>query len=390
MLKVASICHMFPNRINPHIGIFVKERLKHVAQKTELTIIAPIPSFPFSGHTRKYAGLENLERVESFDGLQVHHPRYFMIPKYLKILDGMFYGASLAPFMKSIAGRTNFDILDFHWVYPDAIGGLQWARKLGKKTVVTVRGNEAIYYFEKSPIRNMLQQRLREFDHVISVSGDLKRKIVSEFGVEESRVSVISNGIDTDRFHLMDRDKARLKCALKPGKRYLLTVSRLSSEKGLDNLLQAMRQLQSPGADLVIIGDGPLKGQLLDLATRLNIKDRVHFLGELGHGDLCAWYNAVDAFCLPSLWEGCPNVVIEALACGTPVVATSVGGIPDLVSSSTCGILAPPGDERALSAALDQALQTKWNRHGISELGSSNSWTDVADKVIAVFERILS
>lgn len=390
MLKVASICHMFPNRINPHIGVFVKERLKHVAKKTDMTIIAPVPSFPFSGRTLKYAGLENLEEVESFDGLRVYHPRYFMIPKYLKILDGMFFGASLAHFIKNIASHNTFDILDFHWVYPDAIGGLQWARKLGKKTVITVRGNEAIYYFEKSPIRKLVQQRLCEFDHVISVSRDLKKKIVAEYGVEESRVSVISNGIDTDKFHLIDRDKARRHCALTQGKRYLLTVSRFSQEKGLENLLHAMRQLQSPNTDLVIIGDGPLKSQLLVLATSLDIMDRVHFLGVLGHDDLCAWYNVADVFCLPSLWEGCPNVVIEALACGTPVVATSVGGIPDLIPSPGYGILVPPGDVQALSTALGQALQTDWNRRCISEFGSTSSWADVADRVINVFETVLS
>jgi glycosyltransferase involved in cell wall biosynthesis len=381
---------MFPNSINPHIGVFVKERLKHVSQKTDLTMVAPVQSFPFSDHTAKYAGLSKLQDKEVIDGMTVHHPRYFMIPKYFKILDAMFYGRSLESYMEKMASRENFDIFDFHWVFPDAIGGLLWARKLGKKTVVTVRGNEAIYYFERNRIRKVVQKRLAEFDHVIAVSNDLKSKIVSEFGVHSSRISVIPNGVDTEKFSRMDKCEARRRCGLAEGNRYLLTVSRLSNEKGLENLLRAFGGIRCTDSTLVIIGDGPLEAKLIALSTELGIRKRVKFMGVLGHADICAWYNAADLFCLPSLWEGCPNVVIEALACGTPVVASQVGGIPDLVPSPDYGSLVPPGDVAALTVALEKALDKDWNRQGISQFGSANSWGDVADKVISVFEEVLS
>lgn len=389
-MRVISVSHMFPNSINPHIGVFVKERLKHVSQKTNLTMVAPVQSFPFSDCTDKYAGLSRLQDKEVIDGMTVHHPRYFLIPKYFKILDAMFYGKSLAPYMDNMASQADFDIFDFHWVFPDAIGGLLWARKLGKKTVVTVRGNEAIYYFDRNRIRKVVQKRLSEFDHVIAVSNDLKNKILSEFGVDRSRVTVIPNGVDTEKFRCTDMSEARRHCGLVDDKRYLLTVSRLSNEKGLEHLLRAFRSVRCTGTRLVIIGEGPLKTKLITLAAELGIEGRVHFLGVLGHADICAWYNAADLFCLPSLWEGCPNVVIEALACGTPVVASRVGGIPDLIPCDDYGSLVPPGEVDALTAALDRALETNWNRRNISQFGSANSWADVADKVISVFEGVLS
>ncbi|MCM0083372.1 glycosyltransferase [Geomonas sp. Red32] len=389
-MKVASICHMFPNRVQPHVGVFVKERLKHVAEKTDLTMIAPVPSFPFMERLEKYRGLKGLEEAEMLEGLLVHHPRYFVIPRYLKWMDARFYGYSMASYIERLTRSHDFDIFDFHWVYPDGIGGLAWARRLGKKTVVTVRGNEAIYFFDDCPMRRIVQKHLKEFDHVISVSNDLKNKVVDEYGVDPSRVTVISNGIDCGKFHPLDREGARRACGVGSGEHAVLTVSRLSGEKGLDHLLKAIARLDDASLTLTIAGDGPLRPMLTALAERLGIAGRVRFLGNLDHAGLCSWYNAADIFCLPSLWEGCPNVVIEALACGTPVVASRVGGIPDLVPEPECGVLVTPGDEVALAAGLEEALRTRWNRSAISRHGSSNSWSEVADRVIGVFERVVS
>ncbi len=389
-MKILSVCHMFPNRINPNTGVFVKERLKFVTMKCDLTMLAPVPAFPFMDYTSKYGGLSGLEERERFDGLSVYHPRYFMIPKYFKFLDAFFYGRSIASYIEGMFEHFDYDLLDFHWVYPDAIGGLQWARKLGKKTVVTVRGNEAIYYFGKTLMRRIIQKRLSEFDHVIAVSSDLKNKILSEYGVEESRISVVPNGIDTSKFYRMDRSEALEKCHLDGNKRYILTVSRLSSEKGIEFLLRAFKNTKCSEIELIIIGDGPLKADLVATCVELGIDDRVHFLGTIGHADIRAWYNAVDVFCLPSLWEGCPNVIIEALACGIPVVASQVGGIPDLVPGNDYGILVPPGDANILAGALTNAFDGYWDRKKISEYGSANSWKDVADRVIDIYERVLS
>lgn len=390
-MKILSVCHFFPNRVRPHSGIFVKERLKSVAMRenVNLSVVAPVPSFPSMNLIPKYQGLETLEQRETIDGLEVFHPRYFMIPKFFKSLDAKFFESSFTRFLEENPACSKSDIFDFHWTYPDAIGGLESARKFGKKTVVTVRGNEALYYFDKSKMRKVLQQRLSEFDHVIAVSSDLQRKIMSEYNVQPSKISVIPNGIDSGKFYLIDRDESLRICDRGISRQFILTVSRLSGEKGLEFLLKAFSDLNRPDLDLIIIGDGPLKKQLTAMCQSHNIADRVIFKGEMRHDKLLAWYNAADLFCLPSLREGCPNVVIEALACGTPVVASNVGGIPDLVTSDNCGYLVPPADSEALSKALERALAADWNSKVIASVGSARSWEQVAESVIDVFERIL-
>jgi len=338
----------------------------------------------------RYAGLKQIGEKESFDGLTVFHPRYFMIPKYFKFLDGRFYGNSLEPFIENLFDQIKFDIIDFHWVYPDGIGGLQWARKFGKKTVVTVRGNEAIHFFDKTIIRNMVRKRLSEFDHVIAVSNDLKDKLLRYYGIEQTRVSVIPNGIDKIKFYRMDKIEALKQCGLRQDKKYILSVSRFSKEKGLEHLLLAFKKLKCKETDLIIIGDGPLKSVLVDMCATLGIEDRIQFPGIIGHSDICSWYNAADVFCLPSLWEGCPNVIIESLACSVPVVATNVGGIPDLIPNRDYGILVQPGDSDELAIALRSGLEKCWDKKKIENFGSKYSWEDVADKVINVFKGVLS
>jgi teichuronic acid biosynthesis glycosyltransferase TuaC len=344
---------MFPNSVNRNMGIFVKERLLHVARKVDLTMIAPVPSFPFIESTKKYYGYKKIQLMEECDGLTVFHPRYFMIPKYFKFLDASFYEISLRPFISNAIAETNCDVLDVHWVYPDGFAALEWARRYNKKVVVTVRGNEAIHYYQDTAVRNMIVNKMHLFDHVISVSDDLKNKLVNEYQVSPDKISVIHNGVDKSKFVPMDKAYARSKCGLTDNCKYILSISRLSSEKGLDILLEAMVRLKKANVKLVLVGDGPLYNTLNKYVYNKNLSDRVNFVGSVPHNNLCHWYNAADVFCLPSLWEGCPNVVIEALACGTPVVSSSVGAVPHFVNFCS-GMLVPPGEADSLANALEK------------------------------------
>ncbi|HEC32449.1 MAG TPA: glycosyltransferase family 4 protein, partial [Deltaproteobacteria bacterium] len=359
-MNIISISHMFPNSIQPNNGIFVKERVKYVAKKTNVLMVAPVPFFPFNYLIKKYRRLNNIPRKERFDTLIVHHPRYFCIPGLLKFSDGILYYLSLRKFFEGLLELNDIHILDFHWVYPDAFAGLKWAKKFSKKIVVTIRGNESICYFERSLRKQMLIDTLKSVDHMIAVSNDLKRKVVEEYDVEGTRVSVIPNGIDAGKFFPVDKVEAQKQCGLKPGRKYILALSRLSHEKGLDRLIHAFSKMDKRDTTLLIVGDGPLKNKLQAIVRELGMGKNVFFFGAVPHEETAKWYNAADVFCLPSLWEGCPNVVIESLACGTPVVASNVGGIPDLIPSDSYGFLVPAGDPRSLAKALDVALNREW------------------------------
>ena len=388
-MKVLSISHMFPNNINPNNGIFVKERIKYISKKIELKVVAPLPYFPMNHLLNKYGGTNKVKKKENFDTLSVYHPKYFCIPKFFKFLDGYFYYFSTNDFFYRSIDANNIDLLDFHWVYPDAFAGLKWAKRFNKKIVITIRGNESICYFEKSLRKKMLINTLKSVDHVIAVSTDMKDKVVNEYGIDEAKVTVISNGIDNQKFYVIDKDEARRLCNLELDKKYILSLGRLSHEKGLEYLFKAFSTLNNNDIILVVVGDGPLKGKLKKMAHDLNIADSIRFVGSVSHEDTYKWYNAADVYCLPSLWEGCPNTVIESLACGTPVVTTQVGGIPDLVPTEDYGFLVHAGDEVSLSKALEKALNRDWDRSHIADFGRQNTWDQVADRVIEVFKKVL-
>jgi len=388
-MNVLSVSHMFPNPIHPNNGVFVKERLKYLAQKIDVTVLAPLPYFPLNYLIKKYKGLNKVQQRETFDTLSVYHPKYLCIPRILKFSDGFLYFASLNSFFERICRQESIDIFDFHWVYPDAFAGLRWARKFNKKIVVTIRGNESICYFENSLRKKMLINTLKSVDHIIAVSNDMKKKVVDEYDIKHNKITVIPNGIEPKKFNMIDRKKARKVCNLENDKKYILSLSRLSHEKGLEYLFKAFSSLDAKDTELVVVGDGPLKEKLVIMASDLKIANKVKFIGAVPHQETYLWYNAADVYCLPSLWEGCPNVIIESLACGTPVVSTKVGGIPDLVLSEDYGFLVSPGDEVSLSKALEKALNRDWDRSHIADFGRQNTWDQVADRVIEVFKKVL-
>ncbi len=385
-MKVISVSHLFPNSVFPNYGVFIKERLRALSRLVDLDIVAPIPYFPFIPKYRKFHEVSFEEMLEF---AVVYHPRYILVPKFFKWSDGYLYRWSVAPFFYDDQRRIeNVNILDFHWVYPDAFAGLKWAKKFDKKIIVTIRGNESISYFENSLRKSLVGRTLRKVDYIISVSNDLKQKIIEEYGVNKDKVSVVLNGIQADKFKMIDKKFAIDVCGLEHGKKYILSVSRLSHEKGLKYLLEAFAAMGGHNTVLLIVGDGPLKRELFSMATALQIDNKVRFVGTVPHDQIMFWYNAADVYCLSSLWEGCPNVIIESLACGTPVVATAVGGIPDLVPNDDYGFLVPAKKPSQLAEALDAALMGKWDREKIARYGSRNTWDDVARNIFDIFQSV--
>ena len=387
-MKILIISHLFPNKIRPLYGVFVKERAKYISKKVNVRIVALVPYFPMANLLSRYRNTDRIESREVTDGLSVFHPKYLVIPGLFKFSDGYLYYLSLNSFITDIARDNSADLLDFQWGYPDAFAGVIWARKLNKKIILTVRGNASICFFEKSLRRKMVLNSLRFIDHIVTVSNDLKEKLISSYRISDQKITVIGNGINSREFYKSNKNEARKICGLESEKKYILSLSRLSFEKGIVYLLKAFASIKTDNVILLIGGEGPQKKQLQKITHDLNIHSNVHFIGGIPHAETIHWYNASDVYCLPSLWEGCPNTIIEALACGTPVVSTLVGGIPDLVNSKA-GYLVPPKDSNALAYALESAIKRDWNFSEITAIGQSNSWDHVADRTIEVYRRVL-
>lgn len=388
-MNVLSISHLFPNKVKPNFGIFVKERVLNVSKIIDNIVIAPKPYFPFLYLTNQYRRYDQIGFKEKIDNMTIYHPKFFYLPKILKFIDFYLYYLSLNSIVSRIIKEKDIEMIDCHWGYPDGIASLFWAKKFNLKIILTVRGNESLCFFERSIRKKICEKKLSQFDHIISVSNELKMKMINHYGIPEHKITVISNGININNFYRIEKKQAQQYCKLDSNKKYILCLSRLSHEKGIDSLLLAFSKMKSTDVVLLIVGDGPMKLKLKNLSNSLGINDRVRFVGTILNTEVYKWYNASDVYCLPSLWEGCPNTIIESLACGIPVVASNVGGIPDLIPSSDYGFLVEPKDTIALSYYLDKALEVKWDHEKIVKFGTRSTWDNVSEKVISVYEKVM-
>ncbi|NQT51562.1 glycosyltransferase, partial [bacterium] len=274
--------------------------------------------------------------------------------------------------------------------YPDGFGAVRLAQKLGKPVVLTTRGTDVNEFCFRWPIRRMVRRALDGATRLVAVSGPLKQKMCS-VGVPDDKVTVIPNGVDTAVFHPGDRAAARQALGLSPDDTVLLSAGTLVEKKGFQHLIAGLGMAPAPpAARFYIAGRGPFLPALEQAVARAGVADRVTLLGHLSLDAMVRWYQAADLFCFGSLREGCPNTIIEALACGTPVVTTPVGAVPDLVQPGQDGVVFPMSAPAAFARALAEALDTAWDREAIAARGSRRSWSHVADEYCRVFEQALA
>lgn len=368
---------VFPSSAQPHHGVFVRERMRGLPPEVEVQVVAPTPWFPFvSGLRPGFRPVVAREEVQ--DGVRVLHPRYLSVPGILKCLDGVFLFLSTLPALLRLRKTFRFDAIDSHFIYPEGLAAVLHGRVFRVPVLITLRGMLPLlvrYRLRRPQLRFALKRAAR----LIAVSESLKQDAAA-LGVDRARV--IENGIDPGLFRPIDRVEARRSLGLAEDGPLLVSVGTLAPRKGFHLVMEAMAGLR-PDLRFAIVGgagaEGAMEPELRSLAARLGLQDRVIFAGPRGRSELAAWYSAADLFVLASGHEGCPNVVIEAIACGTPVVATPVGNVPELVEG--VGIVA----ERqvpALAAAIGEALSREWDRDAIRARIESRTWAAVGREVM--------
>ena len=371
---------MFPNHINPLFAPFMAERAKALSKYISVDIVAPVAYVPFLRNT-----IPPLH--ESYEGLYVNHPRYLGVPSFYWHYRWIPHYLMCATYRSGML--KNSDLVHIEWIYPDAYAFLCYARKFHIKTVGVVHGNEAIGYYEQRSHRKYYIKALKGLDRIIAVSSDLKRKMAAEYDVPEDKIAVIPNGADLKKFPIIDKHKARHALALPLDVCIGVCVARLSPEKNLDILIEAISLLGHDAPMICIIGDGPLQTHLESLREQYNVKAKVKLIGPVPHNEIYQWLNAADFFCLPSQKEGCPVVIHEALACGLPVISTNVGAIPEQICCNDYGLLCPPSDPKALSILISKTMKISWDREVIASYGRQFTWDSVAQQTIKVFEEVL-
>lgn len=387
-MKILTFTTLYPNAARPNHGIFVETRLRHLLESrcVEARVVAPVPWFPLEsprfGH---YAAFARAPQVEQRHGIEVMHPRYLSVPKIGMSMSPFLLAARAGSILEGMVRRGfDFDVLDAHYFYPDGVAAAIIGRKLNKPVVITARGSDVNLLPQFAIPRKMIQWAARRAAALVTVSAALKKSLI-QLGVESGKISVLRNGVDTRVFRPVDREIHRTRMGLTGT--VLLMVGNLVSLKGHELVLRALQEF--PDACLLIVGEGEERRALETLAGALQIQHRVRFLGVMPHAQLAEVYGAADALVLASSREGWPNVLLEAMACGTPVVSSSVGGTPEIVTAPEAGVLMTERSVPGVAKALRRLLHNYPDRALTRKYAERFSWDDTTRGQLAVFENIL-
>jgi glycosyltransferase involved in cell wall biosynthesis len=385
-MRILTFTSLFPNVTDPNFGIFILQRTSHLARRegNAVEVVAPVPYAP------KFLkpSIAAIPSTEVIGNLQVHHPRYPLVPKVSMPLHGLLMYAGCIGYVRRLHQQHRFDCIDAHYVYPDGLAAVLIGRSLGIPVVVSARGTDIHTFPGFTTIRPQIRWTLRHAAAVVAVSHSLA-SIMRDLEPMLNDVQIIGNGVDGQRFFREDRLAAREKLGLNPQDRIVVSVAALKPVKGPDLLVRATSLLKKKSftnCKVLFVGAGPDLSALQQLAKQLDCADICQFVGAVPNEQLRTYFSAADVSCLASRQEGWPNVILESLACGTPVVATAVGAVPQLLANPELGIIVEPGPE-AICAGLLRALQQEWNPLAISAYAQGHTWENVAAEVEAVLKR---
>lgn len=385
-VKILSTTICYPTPTQPNQGLFVQRRLEALARLADVRVVCPVPTFP--GFT------EPVDADARIGSLSVSYPPMHYLPGVLKTLDASWFARALSREVVRVRREFPFDLLDAHFVWPDGVGAWRVASRLRAPMVITVRGKIVT---QARPVvrRRMIASMLRDVDARIAVSSALAVNVRELIG-EAHPVHVIPNGVDTDVFRPMDRNAARRELGWQVDAKYVVSVGQVREIKGFDRLVAVWPEVRRRAGDARLVLVGPSIGErayerrLWDLVRRHELDGIVTHVGRQEPGQIARMLAAADAFALATRSEGWCNAIHEALAVGTPVVATDVGGNREQITDGRLGLLVPCGDAAALAGALVAALERTWDREAIASIGGGRSWHQAAAETLAVFEDVLA
>ena len=383
-LNVVSISIEYPNPREPSKGLFIRARLQALAKAVNLKVFSPVALLDYANPEGRLLGSRGIPAHRTDQGVDVFHPSWIYPPRG-GFLNAFFLFFRMLRPLRRLSRMAGVDVLDAHFLHPDGVATALAAGFLNKPFMVTVRGCE-LRHRQFRMRRFWMRWAIRRAARVIAVSDNLK-EFALEMGAEPTRVKLIPNGIDNNLFFPRNRIQCRAKHGIAPERLVVLSVGDLAEIKGHHRVIAAIGALRDGGvrADLLIAGGPGRSGRYAELlrheVAARRLEHQVRFLGSLLQTEVAELMSAATVFCLASSREGCPNVVMESLACGTPVVATDVGAVRRLVPSDEFGYVVPPGKPQALQSALGEALHRQWDRASIAEWCGRRTWREVADEV---------
>jgi teichuronic acid biosynthesis glycosyltransferase TuaC len=391
-LRILTFSTLFPSSVRPGHGIFVETRLRELLKLggIEAKVVAPVPWFP-SRNARfgDYAKYAATPRRETRNGLDVLHPRYFLPPKVgMGIAPHTMAYSAAGAIQQLLDEGFDFDVIDAHYYYPDGVAAAALARLFGKPLTITARGTDLNLIPAYAGPRRRMEAAARQADASIGVCKALI-DVLEGWQIPRDKLHVFRNGVDLLRFRSEAQSQARQALGL-AGAPLLLSVGYLIERKGHHLAIEALANLMPsyPQARLAIVGEGAERARLQSLALQLGVADRVLFAGAQPNVELYRWYSAADAFLLCSSREGWANVLLEAMACGTPVVATDIWGTPEVVANPAVGRLVKERSGPAFSAAIQNLLDSQPDRAAVRTYAEGFSWQATSEAQHRLFSEL--
>ena len=392
-MKAAIVTNLFPTPYDPERGVFTFQLVKRIKEHCDITVICPLPWFPSIGpfkHIRSYKEFSSVPSKYYIEDIEVYSPKYPLLPKISESLHSKLMTLGLRKTLLNLHKIKHFDLINSHWLYPDSVSVNQIIKAIKLPHIATGLGCDVNEYINEKGKKLQILDTLQRTNAITVVSRSLKTELIGH-GINENKISVIPNGIDMSQFTLKDKTESRKILNHNPKHPHFLYVGRLSEEKGILTLLHAINLLkqQDIRVDLTLLGEGPDYPELLTETKKLMIEDQISFKGKVDHSKVSLWMGATDFFCLPSLREGCPNVILEALGCGRPIIASRVGAIPDVVNEKS-GILFTPKDVNELAQNIRNALNQEWDYQVIHDSILDLTWESAAKKYFEVYRNVIS
>lgn len=388
-LRLLVFTTLYPHAGLPTAGVFVENRLRHLVStgRVTATVLAPVPWFPSrSPRFGAWARFAEAPAQERRHGLRVLHPRYPVLPRLgMNLAPAFLYAAARRAVARLLAADERFDLIDSHYLYPDGVAAVRLGRRFGLPVVMTARGSDVTQLPDHPVPRRLIQQAMRDADGMISVSAGLKRAMVA-LGADPARVTVLRNGVDLDMFR-PPADRAALRRGLGIGGPTLLSVGHLIERKGQHHTIAALTDL--PGWTLLLVGEGPERGRLEALAATRGVADRVRFMGSQPHAALTGFYGAADISVLASSREGWANVLLESMACGTPVVASRIPGNDEVVAERSAGLIVDANTPDGFADGVRALWADAPDRGAVRRYAEGFSWDATSEGQVTVFERAM-
>jgi len=389
-MRVLTVTSLYPNEAQPNHAVFVENRMRRVHEtgEAEISVIAPTPWFPSKNKMfGSYAMHASVPKSETRHGIRIDHPRYAMIPKIgMQSQPTFYYRALRRAADKLIAETGPFDLIDAHYFYPDGVAAAKLAGDLGIPFTCTARGTDinqipSVSEFGRRAVLDVARQAAAS----ITVCEALRREMI-DLGADGSKIHTLRNGVDLEGFHPPVSPREDLKAAhgIPADAPLVVSVGGLVERKGHHLTIDAVAEID--GVHLLIAGGGPEQSALEARIEGLGVEDRVKLVGPVPHKDLADFYGAADLSVLASSREGWANVLLESMACGTPVVATSVWGTPEVVAAPEAGLLATDRNAETLRFQIRKLLSALPDRGDTRIYAERFSWDDTISGVVDVFK----